>query len=332
MSHSLEYSYFKKAMHESGALIKSETQDEIVARCPICGDSRYRKNVARLHIYAKLGVPLINCFNGDCPVKNMTINRFLREFYPGLHRDYSRDKFRTNVYGKDVFAPDFKIPDADWIKEPELCLFDLSNTMQPLESSPEALEYVTNRGFTYQPSWKWFYCRDNLEINNKVYLTENSVVIPLYKGDLWYGFYSRNISKKSFATYIPERNSGMKIWNIFNIDKSKPVYIFEGIFDALSLLISGEPNVIACLGATVPKDVLATLTEPILCYDNDRTGITNMVKALKETNFKVNVLDFGSDSPKDLNELLQQGKELGQFVKDHIKSGPMAIISLSQRL
>lgn len=53
---------------------------DIACKCPVCGDSRTRKNLKRLHLYQKGDVINVNCFNGDCSVKNMTPYRFF-EYY-----------------------------------------------------------------------------------------------------------------------------------------------------------------------------------------------------------------------------------------------------------
>ena len=53
---------------------------DIACRCPVCGDSRTRKNLKRLHLYQKGDVININCFNGDCSVKNMTPYRFFEDY------------------------------------------------------------------------------------------------------------------------------------------------------------------------------------------------------------------------------------------------------------
>ena len=69
------------------------------------------------------------------------------------------------------------------------------------------------------------------------------LVIPLYCNNKMYGFYSRSMNEHKFYTYIPDKNTGFKVWNLYNIDTTKPVYVFEGIFDALSAYQCGLTNV-----------------------------------------------------------------------------------------
>ena len=86
---SLDIRFFKMAV--GGDRIKQETPTDITARCPICGDSKYSKSKARLHLYEKNGVTLVNCFN-ECSVNNITMERFLKDFYPALLPSYRDDK------------------------------------------------------------------------------------------------------------------------------------------------------------------------------------------------------------------------------------------------
>ena len=53
---------------------------DIACRCPVCGDSRTRKNLKRLHLYQKGDVINVNCFNGDCSVKNLTPYKFFQDY------------------------------------------------------------------------------------------------------------------------------------------------------------------------------------------------------------------------------------------------------------
>lgn len=68
---------------------------DIACKCPICGDSRYGKK-QRLHYYEKNNVINVNCFNGDCPAKNLSVYRFLQTYSPRTFtkfKDYQRSKW-----------------------------------------------------------------------------------------------------------------------------------------------------------------------------------------------------------------------------------------------
>jgi len=274
----LDIKYFKLAVGLDN--IGKETTNDIVARCPICGDSK-NKSKKRLHLYNKNTVTNVNCFNGDCPCQNKTVYSFLKDFYPNLLGKYKTEQFGNTMEklasgDSDVFET-FKKPETD---KTEILTQDLSPYLKDIYDAPEALEYLENRLIHYKESnyGKWFFGYQDLNINGTVYKIKDSIVIPLYFNDLMYGFYSRNIHNKEFATYMNDKNIGFKIWNWFYINKNEPVYIFESIFDAIS---SGLPNSIAALGAKIPDDKIKELKYPIFVLDNDKTGLLNSLKYLQ---------------------------------------------------
>lgn len=309
----VDVKYFKKVVTNLG----KETDVDISARCPVCGDSKKNQNSKRLHLYKKGDYVLCNCFNGDCKVKNRTMYTFLRDFFPEHVSAYKQENFRENIKNLksgDVFAEFRKASEkslefsekASDNENPVKAFIDLKEVFIPLENSLEALQYVENRRFDYLGSrflGKWFFSKNDIEIDGKLYRTRNSVIIPLYSGERTYGFYSRNISSKDFCTYMHEANTGYKIWNFFDVDKTKDVYVFEGIFDALS---SGLENVVALLGASLPDERLSEIT-PIFVLDNDRTGLVNSLRYSSKYRVYVQPREFPQ---KDMNELKKENPDL----------------------
>ena len=321
--------FFKLAV--GSERIKKESPNEIVARCPVCGDSKKSENKARLHLYSACGTSFVNCFNGDCPAHNKNMFSFLKEFYPNLY-----DKYLDNFKRQSLFTilDDFKVDAIEPAKvknseNVKLIYQNFSEYFQPLESYKPALDYFESRGFKYNKSMKLFYSNTVLKIGEKEHNLKNSIIIPLYNENFeWYGFYSRNISEKKFCTYMNPENNSYKVWNFFNVDKEKPVYIFEGIFDALSAIQSGLSNCIACLGAQLPDERLKELKEPVFCLDNDRTGLLNMLKYAKR-GYKVLI---HSETEKDCNEMLKAGKNVKDIILNNIYEGVLAQVKIKSLL
>ena len=140
-----------------------------------------------------------------------------------------------------------------------------------------------------------------------------------------YGFYSRSIKEKNFITYMNDANIGYKIWNWFNIDKSEPVYIFEGIFDAIS---SGKKNIIALLGAKLPDERLKELEQPVFCSDNDKTGLMNSLIYAKQN--KQVYIQPKLIKEKDFNELMLNNPDLDleSLIDDNLYTGISAEIRI----
>ena len=111
---------------------------------------------------------------------------------------------------------------------------------------------------------------------------------------------------------------------LYNLDKAKGypfVYIVEGQCDALSLVVSGIPNVVASLGTAFTTEHLELLKgkDIILAFDNDDAGHKTMAKLIEEhPQLPVFVLDNLADNYKDFNEALIGGLDLKSLLKKRV--------------
>lgn len=326
MIDSINKKYFLIAV--SSALIGKITDDDIAVRCPVCGDSQKKKNSTRLHLYHSNGNnrDYVNCFNGDCSLNSPRgVYSFLKDFYPSLIDGYKRENFTNTIENlsktEDVFKT-FK-------KKVDIKTYDLSQFFIKIEDSQECLDYISGRGLEYNKEkyGQWYYGITDIIINDTMYKINNSVIIPLYYEGEMYGFYSRSIDKKDFYTYMDSANTGFKIWNWFNIDKTKPVYIFEGIFDAIA---SGLDNSIALMGAKIPNERLDELDNPVFVLDNDKTGIKNAIFYSDKYNVFVQPDDI---LQKDMNEILTKTNiNPSTLIKENIFRGISAQTRLKPKL
>ena len=321
--------FFKQAV---GASEYRETPIDISCKCPICGDSK-TKNSKRLHLYQKGDLTLLNCFNGGCPVENKTMYGFLKEFYPDLLPQYKKETFTNKIdylksqqsIGELLNSSSVKGWDATTSleeKTQKVTTLNLYPFMDDL--SDKAKSYLNNRKI---PIGKWFIANTDIKIGETTYPIEGFLVIPLLYKDEWYGFYSRSLDEKKFYTYIS--TTGYKIWNWFNVDLDRPLYIFEAIFDALS---TGLDNVIAGLGAKIPNERLKEISYPVFCLDNDITGIKNSIK-YAEQGYRIYVQPLEYHE-KDCNELKLNHPELDipRLIKQNTFAGISAITRLKQKL
>ena len=323
----LDKKYFLTAVADSR--YKQISDSDIAVRCPICGDSKVHKNEMRLHIYEKNGQTRVGCFNGDCRVGQTNVYRFLRDFYPELFQQYKKEKFNQRLSelsnGLDVFAS-LDLPKK--VQEPKKVITqDLSMYFNELDQA--TLTYIQSRHYTYKETnfGKWYIGNNPLKIGDRIYYLKDCLIIPLYYKNEMYGFYSRSIKDKKFYTYMNEVNMGYKVWNWFNIDKNHPVYIFEGIFDAISAWSCGLKNVVACMGAKIPDERLKELKYPVFCLDNDKTGLNNMIKYSDK--YQVVVWD---NQFKDCNEMLINGLNVKDEIVNNAYSGILAQIKIRSKL
>lgn len=326
----LDVKYFKLAVGLDN--IGKETEVDIVARCPVCGDSRKNKKTKRLHLYTKGTVTNVNCFNGDCPVHNKTMYSFLRDFFPALLNQYKKENFGNtleklaNGETEDVFQ---QFKQEEETESTDILVHDLSPYLQDIAEVPEALAYLEGRGYTYneQRFGKWYYGFQDLNIGETVYRITNSIVIPLYYKSEMYGFYSRNIENKTFYTYMHDANIGYKIWNWFKVKKNEPVFIFEGIFDAIA---SGLPNSIALMGAKIPEERLNELKKPVFVLDNDKTGLINSLEYSTRADVYIQPDKYVE---KDMNDLkLNNNINVSDLILKNIFSGISAEVRIKAKL
>ena len=307
----IDVKYFKRICNNIG----KETANDISARCVVCGDSAKDKSKKRLHLYTKSGWDgaSVHCFNCDY---SATVFRFIKEYGDG--NDYIEYLKERGIFKKKE-EPVLKITS----KKKGLQTFKKPENLLSVRESLDGAKYLRKRGVL--PKNVYFTKGEKLldiEFNFKDF-----IVIPLLtKNDEWYGFYSRSIRNKIFYTYIPDGNDGYKVWNFYKIDKTKPVYIFEGIFDAIS---SGKENAIATMGADINEDRLKELSKPIFCFDNDDTGIKKSLKYLK---LGYDVLDWHGETYKDMNERLLAGyskEDNSNFIDASIVSNIVGLIKLT---
>lgn len=305
------------------------------AKCPICGDSKRNKQSKRFHLYTKSSFDgdVVKCFNGDCEYSG-TVYTFLKDHHPYLLSAYVQEMKGEKINFIQEFLDgerethiDTDIPESLFIPK---FMFDIPDVFQKIQTDSYAYKYLISRDIPEELHHHFLEVKSPFifKDEDKEKNLENYIIIPLYYGKKMYGFTSRNTTSKDFYTRIPEENSGWKVWNLLNVDLDKPLYIFEGTFDALSIESS---NVVSCLGADFPEEILKKVKEPIFVYDNtniDKTGAKKAVKYAKR-NYKVMV--WPEVTFKDFNAILTKGgtrKQLQKFLDSNVYQGLSAVVRL----
>lgn len=338
-----------------------ESSLDIAVKCPICGDSKYKKSVKRLHLYEKQGVTLVHCFNGDCELNTqMGLSNFLKIYKPELLLPYKSEnfKFKINSIGtsnntetknevetmKSCFdsgsnntsntsdsnntsntsiesiASSASVESAN----NEFKFIDLTSVLDT--NTSKQIEFLKSRGFNDDTiSFLDFYNgTKSFNLNGVYYGIKDYLVIPFSKDSNYYGFYARSLTEKRFINFTLNQNYG--VWNLFNVDLNKPVFIFEAILDALSFRqIYGTNQIIALNTSTIAKNVLDLIKYPFFCLDNDKVGIEKMIKynSIQNSHFICYPNDL---KQKDFNEILQNNIKIELVFKKgfnallHLKS------------
>jgi len=208
-------------------------------------------------------------------------------------------------------------------------VFEMPDEFRPAWESADAVGYLQGRGL--DPSL-YFYSKDWITFRGKSMPLKNCIIVPLWvlKDDnVLYGFQARSIESKFFYTYIPDENSGFKVWNWYGVDKSKPTFIFESAFDAES---SGLPldRVCAALGADLNETRLEELHEPIFCLDNQRMDETSRRKTVQMLRKGYRAFVWDKTMPyKDTNDAIRGSyskSDVAKYILSHLESGMTGMI------
>lgn len=343
-----------------------ESSLDIAVKCPICGDSKYKKSVKRLHLYEKQGITLVHCFNGDCELNTqMGLSNFLKIYKPELLLSYKSENFKFKINSIDssnnietkneietmkscfdsgsnitsITSDSSKPEDSSIVSiESTASITDESNNESNNEfkyinltsvldtNTSKQIEFLKSRGFNDDTiEFLDFYNgTKSFNLNGVYYGIKDYLVIPFSKDSNYYGFYARSLTEKRFINFTLNQNYG--IWNLFNVNLNKPVFIFEAILDALSFRqIYGTNQIIALNTSTVAKNILDLIKYPFFCLDNDKVGIEKMIKynTIPNSHF---ICYPNNLTQKDFNEILQNNIKIELIFKKgfnallHLKS------------
>ena len=283
-------------------------------RCPICGDSQKNKNKTRGYLYAVKANTNFKCHNCGA---SMSLNNFLKEVDPAIHKQYTMEKFKSGHTGRNFFAeePEFKF---------EAPKFKTKLKLPKASENPKSSGYLTARQL--DPD-KFFYAEKFKKFVNSLKPTfdstkydEERIIIPLYYKKNLIGLQGRAIDPNpvKYLTVMLD-DDAPKIYGLDNIRGDAPVYITEGPFDSTFIR-----NSIAMCGADA--DVRRWgISDPVYVYDNEPRNreITNRISKTIDSGEKVVIWPNGIDD-KDINDMVMSGLDVQNLVESNIYSGLQA--------
>ncbi len=212
-------------------------------------------------------------------------------------------------------------------------VFELPEEFYPASDSLKGSEYLKGRKLDPE---NYYFSKSWIKLNGKDIPVKNCIIIPLWVNKaekIVYGFQARSIESKFFYTYIPPENSGYKAWNWYNIDRTKPTFIFESVFDAES---SGLPSdrISAALGSDLIEERADELMEAIYCFDNQRFDYTSKVKSIELLRKGARVFVWPIEiHEKDTNDYIRASEgntrqSLAKIILTNIESGMNGIMRI----
>ena len=285
--------------------------DEICPQyCPIChgGNSKDAYTFGlnfKKHVY--------KCQRGSCTSNIGTFKQLCDMF--GVEADYY-----IETYGKKN-----KKEISEQYKKP---------TKRLLTPTEEVLKYFLQRGIGHEVVEKYVSAAT----------FKNGTVAAFkftYRGEHVFTKFRNIFYKKGDkqAKELPEKDGKPVLWNIDNIDYSKPVILTEGMIDALSVIQAGFDNVVSVpMGCNNFKwidlcwEEIQKINEWVLYMDNDEAGYKmqkELLNKFSEDKYKFSIVEH---ELKDANEeLVEFGPEIVKSFIDNAKKVPLdGVIDISE--
>lgn len=303
--------------------VKKNDSEEVHMRCPLCGDSKKSKYKARGHYYKKTGS--YYCFNCNEYMPGLKFASLIS----GLDEKYILSKFNRSyldemIAGMGLVKPTKKKEKI--ITNPQPIIYPKVRNL-----NDDEIKYLTKRRITELPFF------NQLDINGISAKQGDFIFIPWMFDKKLVNYQIHNYNKYlTIPKYLFSKHGIKPIYGLDRIDESyKKLVVFEGVFDSLFI-----KNGVAVGGKTLTdfqKYVFENRYsdyEIILAFDNDKSGISAMMKMFKvgESKYRFFVPDFGSI--KDVNDYVMKTKADLTYIKseDFIEKNTISGIELASKV
>ncbi len=280
-------------------------------RCPICGDSKKNKSKTRGYLYAVKANTNFKCHNCGA---SMSLNNFLKQVDPAIHKQYVLEKFKSGHTGKNfvIDEPDFKF---------DVPKFKKKINLPKASENPNSAGYLTARRldptqFYYAEQFKKFVNTLKPTFDDMRY-DEERIIIPLYYEKNLIGLQGRSVGPNpvKYITVMLD-DDAPKIYGLDKIRRDAPVYVTEGPFDSTFVR-----NSIAMCGADADVDKWG-VSNPVWIYDNEPRNreITNRISKTIDSGQLVVIWPNGIDD-KDINDMVMSGLDVQSVIESNTYSG-----------
>tara|TARA_Y100000816_G_scaffold66758_1_gene44441 strand:- start:831 stop:1799 length:969 start_codon:yes stop_codon:yes gene_type:complete len=280
-------------------------------RCPICGDSKKNKSKTRGYLYAVKANTNFKCHNCGA---SMSLNNFLKDIDPTLHKQYAMEKFKSGHTGRNFVSeePVFKF---------EIPKFKQKINLPKASENPKSAGYLIARKLNPE---NFYYAEQFKKFTNSIKHTfddtryeEERIIIPLYYKKILIGFQGRSINPNpiKYITVMINDDSP-KIYGMDNIRTDAPVYVTEGPFD--STFIS---NAIAMCGADADVGRWG-INDPVWIYDNEPRNREILSRIERSINDGERIVIWPDNiDDKDINDMVMSGIDVQSVIESNTYSG-----------
>jgi hypothetical protein len=290
-------------------------------RCILCGDSKRNKNKARGYFYQIRNNTNYKCHNCGA---NTSLNNFIKEVDPLLHRQYCLEKFSNGHTGKNFPA---ETPKFDF-KPPE---FKEKLDLPKSSENKKIRDYLISRKlnpdrFYYAEEFKKFV-NTLTPVFEDVSMDEERIVIPLYYKKKLIGIQGRAI-RKSAAKYMTVMlvEHAPKVYGYDDVKLDSPVYILEGPFDSEFV-----DNSIGMCGADVNLSQL-NISHPVYVYDNEPRNkeILQRMEKIISQGFQIVIWPSSPIEKQDINDMVLNNIDVMNIIKNNTFQGLTAQLKFNK--
>lgn len=277
-------------------------------RCPFCGDSASRKHIARGYAYVKKNHIIFHCHNCG---KHVPLRDLLEHVNHNMANEYTLESYLQRSTEKKTFS--FDEPSS--VLEQRTDFISLP-TITSLGQDHKAYRYLLSRKLPieryseiyYTDNFRNYVLSNSPEQAEKLPLTEERIILPFFSQDGRFVGYQGRVMHDFGLRYLTIKlTDDKKIWGANKVDLTKPVYVTEGIFDAMFL-----PNSLATLDSSLynVRNILQFSDLPTLVFDNERDNreIVQKMEASIDQGFPVCIWSKGIKKyGKDINRMIMNG-------------------------
>ena len=281
-------------------------------RCPICGDSQKHKNKARGYFYQVKTNTNYKCHN--CGV-SLSLNNFIKQIDPTLHKQYTMEKFKEGYTGKNFVVEEPKLE----FKKP---IFKKDLDLPKASEVPVAKEYLEKR--MIDPAKFYFAHKFKKWVNTQkqtfttIGRDESRIIIPMYDTERnLIGFQGRSLGPNSVKYITVMLNEeAPKVYGMDRIDTTNRGYVGEGPFDSTFV-----KNSIALCGSDGDFEFIKD-NDCIYTYDNEPRNkeIVGRIERCIQNNKRV-VIWPREVNQKDINDMVLAGHDIMSILKLNTYSG-----------
>lgn len=334
MSYFIDTKYLNMVSHKLPLFAKKKV-DLWNCRCIICGDSKTNKKKARGYFYRQKNDLYYKCHNCDA---SQHFGTFLKNLDAHTYQQYVFERYSKGENGPKAHtnAEEFVYQYEKISFKPKPLLDTIAQRLSELPDDNEAVQYCLTRQIPRDKFHELYFINSAQKIRviapeyKNIKTEEPRLVLPFYdeQGELT-GVTMRALRGESLRyIMIKMKPDASLIFGMNTIDKTKPITIVEGPIDSLFL-----ENSLACAGTGFGK--IETLDLPkdkiTIVVDNQPRNpeVCRIVEKYIKLDYKVVIWPCGLQE-KDVNEFVENGKNIQQLIRENTYQGLMAQLKFTE--